>query len=600
MTLNDIDPHTALQKDLDFLMSNVLSTEHVLAMPRFKVHGIATISEALRTAGGIAQDYFKPHNRTSDLNPPKLVEGNVQIIPEVKTAIDKLNEAGFTAATFDEEDGGFQMPMSVFQACMSHFYLANVATSSFVFLSVGVANLIAAFGSEELKAIYLPAILEGRFLGTMALTEPSAGSSLADVRTFARPDDDGQWRISGEKIFISGGDHELSENIVHMILARTEESAGTAGLSLFLVPKCLVAENGAVAKRNGVSLAGLIHKMGWRGITSTHLKFGEKDPCIGYLVGERGKGLSHMFQMMNEARIAVGMCGAMLAYAGYRDSLRYAHERTQGRRPGGKVPDSCPIPIIDHSDVRRMILCQKSIAEGALTLCLYAAELVDRYTGSTNEYDRRSAKTQLDFVTPIVKTWCAENGLRANFEAIQILGGYGYTQDFPVEQYYRDNRLNPIHEGTTGIQAGDFLLRKIAMDDGAAFADLYTFVKETIQIAMADPALAVNAEALETAWIDLDEIVHHSIRAIAAGHAEQALENAVAVLQSAGHSVVGWLWLRQACAASAKRSNLGDFAEGKIAACSYFCTYELPTVARHRSIITNSKPFFSELRPECL
>ena len=336
---------------------------------------------------------------------------------------------------------------------------------------------------------------EGRFAGTMAMTEPGAGSGLADLTTSATAQDDGTYRISGNKIFISGGEHELNENIVHLVLARLKGAPkGIKGISLFIVPKFLVNEDGSLGDRNEVVLAGLFHKMGGRGQTSCALNFGEDKGAVGYLVGEENRGLTYMFHMMNEARIMVGSSGAILALAGYQYSLEYARERPQGRLPSGKDPLAAPVNIIEHADVRRMLLAQKAYAEGAYALCLLGTQLADDLATAPTEEERQQAFTLLDFLTPIIKTWPSEYGPKANSLAIQVLGGHGYINEHPVELMYRDNRLNPIHEGTTGIQSLDLLARKLPQNNLAGYMACLAAMETTISEAAELPEIASFAE----------------------------------------------------------------------------------------------------------
>ena len=362
------------------------------------------------------------------------------------------------------------------------------------------------------KEVFAKNEFAGRWFGTMCLSEPQAGSSLSDITTRAVPDGDGferdplgpRYRLRGNKMWISNGEHELTENIVHLVLAKIPGPdgklvAGTRGISLFIVPKKLVNERAELTGvRNDVALAGLNHKLGYRGIPNTLLNFGEGKfkvrgaaGAIGYLVGAPGEGLRCMFHMMNEARIAVGLGAVMLGYAGYEASLQYARDRAQGRPvgPSGKDASKPPVRIVEHADVKRMLLAQKAYVEGGLALALYCARLVDeQHTGAPD--GARDAATLLEVLTPIAKSWPSEWCLEANSLAIQVHGGYGYTRDFPVEQYWRDNRLNMIHEGTHGIQAQDLLGRKVVMNGGAGLEGLGARMQATIERAAAESALA--------------------------------------------------------------------------------------------------------------
>ncbi|MFI7867024.1 acyl-CoA dehydrogenase [Ectopseudomonas khazarica] len=569
-------------RNLAFELYEVLDAEALTQRPRFADHNRETFDAAISTARGIAEQLFAPHNRKSDEHEPQYVDGSAVLIPEVEPALRAFHEAGFLNATRDFEQGGMQLPNLLSQACFAHFQSANCATSSYSMLTMGVANLIEAFGSDEQKERFLQPIIDGRFFGTMALTEPHAGSSLSDIRTRAEPHADGSYRIKGNKIFISGGDQPISENIVHMVLAKLPDAPpGVKGISLFIVPKFHVDADGSLGPRNDVTLAGLFHKMGWRGTTSTALNFGDNGECVGYLVGKPHAGLSYMFQMMNEARIGVGMGAIMLGYAGYLYSLDYARNRPQGRQPDGKDPSSAQISIIEHADVRRMLLTQKAYVEGAFDLGLYAARLFDdTHTLETAE-ERTQALELLDLLTPIVKSWPSEFCLKANELAIQILGGHGYTREYPVEQYYRDNRLNPIHEGTHGIQSLDLLGRKVSQNGGAALKQLLKLINACCQRASQHESLTPLRQPLEQLVARLQAVTLALLGDLMSGKVNQGLANSALYLKVFGHTVIGWRWLEQAIHAEqglARTDNAEEqaFYRGKLQAARYFLTWEVP------------------------
>jgi alkylation response protein AidB-like acyl-CoA dehydrogenase len=573
-------------RDLEFLLHEWLDVETLTKRPRYAEHSRETFDAVLELAEEIATEHFAPHNRTADENEPRMVDGKVVLIPEVAAALKVFTEAGLMAGSFDESLGGMQLPQVVSQAALAWFKAANVGTSAYPFLTMANANLLVAHGSREQVDTYVRPMLEGRWFGTMALSEPQAGSSLADITTRAEPQDDGTYRLSGNKMWISAGDHELTENIVHLVLAKIPGGpAGVKGISLFVVPKFLVEDDGSLGERNDVVLAGLNHKMGYRGTTNTLLNFGEgvhtpggRAGAVGYLVGEPHRGLSYMFHMMNEARIGVGMGATVLGYTGFLHALEYARTRTQGRPAGAKDPAAPPVRIIEHPDVRRMLLAAKSYAEGGLALGLYCARLVDEEETADSAEDRARAHLLLDTLTPIAKAWPSQWGPVADDLAIQVHGGYGYTRDYPVEQFYRDNRLNPIHEGTNGIQALDLLGRKVVQQGGAGL----TLLTETIG--------ATTARAGGTEWTtfaaDLDRAVARLTAVTATlwgtGDPELALANASAYLEAAGHVVVAWLWLEQALATGTATS---DFHEGKRAAARYFHRWELPKVHPHLDLL---------------
>ena len=576
MTDTLLDP-----RNLAFELYEVLDAEELTQRERFADHNRETFDAALATARQIAEKFFAPHNRKSDENEPEYVDGAAVLIPEVKPAVDAFIEAGFQNAGRSFEEGGMQLPNLLSRACFAHFQSANIATSSYPMLTMGASNLFGKFGTEDQKRRFFQPMIDGRFFGTMALTEPHAGSSLSDLRTRAEPAGDGTYRIKGNKIFISGGDHPLSENIVHMVLAKLPDAPpGVKGISLFIVPKFLVNDDGSLGERNDVVLAGLFHKMGWRGTTSTALNFGDNGNCVGYLVGEPHKGLAYMFQMMNEARIGVGMGAIMLGYAGYLYSLDYARERPQGRHPDGKDPTSPQVALIEHADIRRMLLTQKAYVEGSFDLGLFCARLVDDGKTGTSDEQRQLANELLDLLTPIVKSWPSEFCLKANELAIQILGGHGYTREYPVEQYYRDNRLNPIHEGTHGIQSLDLLARKLTQNKGAGLRQLIGLIEDSIQRAGEHASLEELRKPLEQLLQHLQTTTQALLTDLGSGKVNETLANSALYMKVFGHAVIGWRWLEQAIRAEEglARGNTADegFYRGKLQAARYFLTWEVP------------------------
>ena len=578
------------RRDLDFQLYEVHNASDLTSHPRYSDHSRETFDAVIDTATRMAETLFAPHNRLADEQEPQVVNGRVVLAEGVQAAVRAYCDAGFLSATADEAAGGMQLPVLVAQACLSVFRSANVATTSYVGLTSSNANVIEKFGSELQKARYLEALRSGRFFGTMALTEPQAGSGLSDLKTSATPMGEGRYRIKGQKIFISGGDHELSENIVHLVLARLPDAPpGVKGISLFTVPKFHTDEQGRVGERNDVALAGLIHKCGWRGTTSTMLSFGENDACVGEMVGRPNEGLACMFHMMNEARIGVGMGAIMLGYRGYLASLKYARERLQGRAPENKDPLSPPLPLVAHADVRRMLLAQKAYVEGAYSLALYAARLVDEQRTSLSDEERNERSLLLELLTPVVKSWPSQWCLEANSLAIQILGGYGYTREFPVEQYWRDNRLNMIHEGTHGIQALDLLGRKVVMKDGAALAAMGRVVQATMAQAQGSATLAPMAQALQHAWQDVMDSVQ-ALRPQLHSEREAVLANAHLFLEAFGHTVLAWTWLRQALVAQRALDKGVDatdeaFYRGKLQAAQWFFRWELPKVTAQLALL---------------
>jgi len=572
------------RRDVEFLLYEWLDVTSLCGRPRFADHSRETFDGALDTAERIATEVFLPHRRKSDVEEPEFDGERVHIIPEVGEAFAAFAGAGLLAAAQDYDFGGMQLPAVVDKACFAYVLAANAGSAGYPLLTAANANLLLAHGSPAQIDAFARPELEGRFAGTMCLSEPQAGSSLADVATRAEPDGDSpfgpQFRLFGNKMWISGGEHEVTENIVHLVLARLPGAPpGVKGISLFIVPRRLVGADGVCGERNDVTLAGLNHKMGYRGTVNTLLNFGEgrfapggRAGAIGYLVGEPHRGLTYMFHMMNEARIGVGLGAVALGYAGYLESLDYARNRPQGRPLASKDPAAPPVRIIEHADVRRMLLAQKSYVEGGLALNLYCARLVDEEHTAASDAERAETHLLLEILTPIAKSWPSQWCLAANDLAIQVHGGYGYTRDYPVEQLYRDNRLNPIHEGTHGIQALDLLGRKVSMEGGKALEVLGQRVAATIAQGRAtgDAELTVWAEALTEA---LRRVARTTSVLYATRDAERILANASVYLEAFGHVVLAWTWLGQALAAHGKA---GEFYDGKRQACRYFFRWELP------------------------
>jgi alkylation response protein AidB-like acyl-CoA dehydrogenase len=590
----------SLRPTLDFLLYDWLQAQGLNQRERFADHSRETFDAVLDTCERIAREKYAPFNRTVDTQEPHF-DGEKVILPQCTYDANRAYaESGMLSAAQDYDEGGMQLPYTIEAAANGFFGLASVSIGSSL-LTKGNANLLLVHGTDMQKAVFARNEFNGRFSGTMCLSEPQAGSSLSDITTRAVPDGEGaeadplgpRYRLKGNKMWISSGEHELTENIIHLVLAKIPGPdgkliPGTKGISLFIVPKKLVGTNGQLTGvRNDVALAGLNHKLGWRGTTNTLLNFGEgKFPvdgqagAVGYLVGKPHEGLRCMFHMMNEARIGVGTAAVMLGLAGYYASLDYAKNRPQGRPigPAGKDPAQPQVRIIEHADVKRMLLAQKSYCEGALALELYCARLVDeQHTGDAAAADE--ARLLLEVLTPIAKSWPSEWCLEANSLAIQIHGGYGYTRDFPVEQYWRDNRLNMIHEGTHGIQATDLLGRKVLMEGGKGLMLLAARINATIERAIQQPALAAHANALGQS---LQQVGAATKAAWATGEPADALANAVPYMQAFGHMVLAWIWLDVGMAVPADTRPAN---QGKLAAMRFFFHYELPKIGAWLAVV---------------
>lgn len=569
-------------RDIRFLLYEVFGTARLLERDRYRDHSIETFGEILDTAKSLAEKYFANHNAKGDREQPAFDGECIAMIPETKAAWDVFADAGFLSAQYDFEEGGIQLPEIVLRAAIAYFCAANIATTGYMLLSVAAANLLREFGSDKLKSRFLPALMEGRFAGAMAMTEPNQGSALADLTSMAVPTEDGSYRLFGQKIFISGGEQNITDNIVYLALARIKGAPpGIKGISLFLCSKYQLNDDGSLGERNDIKLTGLIHKMGYRNTTSTALSFGEDGGAIGYLIGEPNQGLRYMFHMMNEVRIAVGSGAAALAYQGFNYSLDYARERPQGRLPSNKDPLSKQVKIIEHADVRRMLLAQKAFAEGGLGLCLMASSLFEDAATAPDPRQREEAHLLLDLLTPIVKSWPSRYGVQANDLAIQVLGGAGYTSEYPVEQYYRDQRLNPIHEGVEAIHALDLLGRKVQIDNRRCFHIFQQRVTQTIEAAAALEETAGLAAQLSRYLEQLNGITD-AVLARVAEDIDLGLANANLYLDVFGRVTVSWVWLRQAVVAAQGLSNADlhedgrNFYRGKLQAAHYYLFWELP------------------------
>ena len=571
-------------RDLEFMLYELFDAEGMTQRERYADHSRDTFRAAMATGQAVAEKYFLPIRQKVDTHQPTFDGKNVHMIPEIKPAVDAVIASGLGCATADYDLGGMQLPVIVASAANAYLSAAGSTTMGYTSLTNANCNLVQAHGTPEQINTWVKPMREGRFAGTMAMTEPGAGSGLADLTTRAVPREDGSYAITGNKIFISGGDHELNENIVHLVLARVKGAPkGVKGISLFIVPKFLVNDDGSLGERNDVCLAGLFHKMGGRGQTSCAMSFGEQGGAEGYLVGEENKGLRYMFHMMNEARIMVGTAASLTALTGYQYSLDYAKERPQGRLASCKDSESAPVAIIKHPDVRRMLLAQKSYAEGAYALCLLGAQLSDDEKTAPSKEEREQAHLLLDFLTPIIKSWPSEYGPRANSLAIQVLGGHGYINEHPVEMFYRDNRLNPIHEGTYGVQSLDLLARKVPMHNLAGYQACLEEMGSTITEALKDEAVAVYARELEGAIKTLKETTQILLVAMMQKNIDLALANSVKYLELFGNVVVAWVWLKQGIVASkaltAKPHEDDEkFYQGKLQALKYFYRFELPEI----------------------
>ncbi|MHA8055801.1 acyl-CoA dehydrogenase [Aquirufa nivalisilvae] len=567
------------RRNLDFILKEVLDFGSLCSHPYFADYTPDMFDMVLDSADSIAEKYLRPHFVDTDRHPAELIDGTVHVHPSTEAYVKEMGESGMIGSTFSYEKGGQQLPSTVGGA---HEFIRGAASNSIVMftgLTNGAAHLIASFGSEELKAAYVPNMLNGRWTGTMCLTEPQAGSSLNDVSTQAKDLGNGTYSIKGQKIFISGGDNQFSENIIHLVLARLEGAPkGTKGISLFVVPKRR-NENGQWISNEVISL-GLYHKMGQKGTPALHLSFGDKGDSIGYLVGEPNKGLSYMFQMMNEARLGVGMGGAYIASAAYHFSKQYANERSQGRKLSNKDPETPPTLIKNHPDVQRMLYFQKAIVEGAMGL-LFQCFMWEDYSKCLTGEEAENYHTLLNLMTPVAKTYPAEMGLQAVNQGVQVLGGYGYTEDFPLEQMARDVRIMSIYEGTTGIHGLTLLGREIPANQGKALKLLLNLIQKDIEEAKKQTNIQRYAEELEQEVAKLGQVTMHKLKIAAEGKPELFLADSTLYMELFGLIVVAWQWIKQGTVASKSLENSTsatekEFYQDKLHTMKFFYHYEVP------------------------
>ncbi len=590
-------------------MADYMSMEH-LRFCLFDVHQFADILKASKFAdydiegANILLDSVKdwadkeafPYFREMDEDPVRYEDGKVIVHPQIGKIMKDAGANGWIGSTFDYDHGGMQMPVMLHAALNHIIEAANNNVNGYIGLTAGAANLIRTFGSKELFETYVPKMMAGDWAGTMCLTEPQAGSSLSDITTTAIPQEDGSYKVKGQKIFISGGDHEYCENFIHLTLVRIQGAPkGTKGISLMVVPKYRINDAGQL-ESNDVITAGDFQKMGQRGYATTHLVFGEKDNCHGWLAGAENKGLKYMFQMMNGARIDVGLTAASTASGAYYASLQYAKERPQGRmltNSGKKDPNAEQTLIINHPDVRRMLLLQKAIVEGSISLLLECTRYED--LASLNDgQGSKDAHLLLELLTPIAKTYPSEKGIESISNGLQVLGGYGYTMEFPLQQYYRDIRIMTLYEGTTGIQSLDLLGRKVTMAEGKAMFLLTEKMKETIDSALTYDELKPYALQLGAKMQDFQEVMEYLIPIAMKGEYETFLSDATIFMEMTSNVVIAYQWLKMAVKAkeimvtgTSKFSQ--EFYEGKIHTMKFFFKYELPRVDSCKTTIMNAE-----------
>ncbi len=585
---------------VDFLLYEVLHAERLCELDHFSEHSRETFDMAMATSRGFARDVLYPAYKPMDEAAAHLDNGCVRVHPLMHEIFPRMVELGIVNGTRPESVGGLQLPMTIATLTGGYLMAGNLSAFGYLGLTAGAARLIESFGSDELKRTYMDRMYAGEWTGTMALTEPQAGSSLTDVKTSATPTMDGHYLIKGSKVFISGGDQDLTDNIVHLTLGRIDGApAGIKGVSLFAIPKNRLENSKLVP--NDCSTVGVFHKIGWRGLPSIALNFGEEGDCHGWLVGEPHRGIRHMFQMMNEARLMVGMNGAATASVAYHEAVDYAQNRPQGRGFTDRDPSTPQIPIIKHADVRRMLLRQKAIVEGAIALLAAAGMYFDISEHAPSEEERHRAWLLLELLTPIAKSFPAEKGFEANALAVQVHGGYGYTSEYMPESWLRDQKLNSIHEGTTGMQSMDLLGRKVVQEGGAALRALAEEITETSRRAREAGVPEELGSKLEGGMTAIGAVTMHLGELGMNGDIDGMMLHSVDYLEMFMAVVVGWQWLQMATAAKKgleKHPEKADFYEGKLCAAQYWINTEIPRVGALAALCRSGEDSYARMQPD--
>ena len=590
------------ERNLKFLLYEVFDVEALTGYPYFEEYDRKMFDMVLKAAVELADGLLWPVFQEMDRNPPEMLDEVVKVHPSVKTILREFGSGGWISATVPDALDGQQLPHLIADSCQFVFSSANYSASAYPGLCDGVARLIENFGSKELYDTYVSKMRSGIWQGTMALTEPEAGSSLSDIVTTAEPTDKGYYKIQGQKVFISAGDHDAVENVVHLMLAKIEgASAGVKGISLFVVPKYRIDGDGKLVS-NDVVTSGIFHKLGYRGCPIAQLSIGDKNDCRGYLVGDPHNGLRYMFQMMNEARIGVGIGATAMASAAYYTALEYAGMRKQGRKVSDKDPTQAQVPIIEHADIKRMLLFQRAVVEGSISLLLQCSKYVDLQKVSTNN-EKEKYSFLLDILTPVAKTYPSEMGILSISQGLQCFGGSGYCDDYPLEQYYRDARIHPIHEGTTGIHGIDLLGRKVIMHSGKAFELYLAEIQKTIEGANKVPTLKPHAQQLSEALEKLKQVTSYLVGVSQDKGPEYFLADATLYLELFGIISIAWQWLLQAITIQKALKNElpkaeNNFYQGKFYAFRYFFAYELPKTEGLVKRLSNSDGLTVEMKDE--
>jgi alkylation response protein AidB-like acyl-CoA dehydrogenase len=582
--------YTAPVEDMMFLFEKLRNNKNYNDLEKYKEVNSELVKDILEEAAKINQNLILPLAKSGDENPTVLENGIVRTPPGYKEAYSKYIEDGWTSLSCDPKYGGQGMPKTV-----SVFFDEMLSSASLSFklyseLSIGAYNCISHHATDEIKEKYLPKIVEGKWSGTMCLTEPVCGTDLGLLKTKAIEQTDGTFKLSGQKIFITSGDQDLTENIIHLVIARAADSpAGTKGISLFLVPKFVVNEDGTIGARNGVSTGSIESKMGIKGSATCVLNF---DDATGYMIGTKNKGLNAMFTMMNLERIVVGIQGLGISEIAYQNSLSYAKERKQGKTNNTKSTNGADF-IIEHADIRKSLLNMKSIIEGERALCFWLSQQTEVSLYHTDEKIKQEASDLVSLMTPVVKTMFSDMGMEITSEAMQIHGGYGYTKDQGIEQLYRDNRITPIYEGTNSIQAADLVFRKLVNKNGDIINKYLELIKsdcntENEKLKPFTDELKINLEILSkfTSWIK-EKIKNSKDDASAACND---------YLKALGFLSIAHAWIKVLEVSFKDYEQNKDFYEDKIQTANFYFKRVLPRVESHFKTATTGSEYIMKFK----
>lgn len=588
------------ENDINFCLFDHLKVQEINKFEKYKDYGQDDIKAILEGVLKFAQNSIAPLNTISDQKGCEFKDGKVKCPEGFKEVYKASAELGLIAIDIPHTYGGQAMPLTVSTVIGEFLSGSSVAFTMYLGLTRGASHLIEAFGEESLAQKFCPKMYNGTWGGTMCLTEPNAGSAVGDLKTSAKKNADGTYNIKGNKIFISSGDHDLTDNIIHLVLARIEgDPAGTRGISLFAVPKIWVNEDGSLGEPNDVTTMNIEHKMGIKGSATAALAFGDNGNCKGFLVGEAGRGMPYMFQMMNEARLACGMQGMSVAGNAYEHALNYAKERTQGGNTA----------IVEYPDVKRMLITQKAYVEGMRALLYQTAVFMDIAEQSTDEKEKEYYEGQVALLTPICKSHCSDTAFKVTELAIQTYGGYGYCSEYPVEQLMRDVKISSIYEGTNGIQALDLIGRKLAQKQGQYFRDFYARIDKFCSENKEHQGLGKSVESVKKALDQLGQLTMKFAEWGMGGDREYPMLNACSYLTIMGEVIIGQLLVEQAIIAAdklnkilglhddyeseddlIKNNNEAKYLDGKIQTARYFTAHLLPLVtARVKAVLSEDR-----------